>query len=250
VKDKVSYVVPEAIKDKGTDASNIYDEELPVEEQGFSDDEMEMNAKKNANKGRRARDTSKITGDSSSSLIRSDESVMSADTKKSFNHHSKTSSYSALRAPSGHFATPQNSFSYHGSNSYPTPQYTPTPYYYPPQFPTAMPPHAEYGGYTYQPPPPAYQVPRFYSNQGINNMPMSHHPPPMHTHVPYSHNPTTHPIAKIHAEVLKDPEEKTLRVNYLIIWTIYIYIYIHTYIYMFISYMYKYVSLMYISILF
>lgn len=62
--EKVFYVVPkshfaytDAIKSvKGTDASNWNDEELPVEEQEFSDDEKEMESKKSRKKKRGKKD--------------------------------------------------------------------------------------------------------------------------------------------------------------------------------------------------
>lgn len=63
--EKVFYVVPEsqfiytdAIKKlKGTDASNCHDEELPEDEQEFSDDEQELAAKQRKKKKKKAKDS-------------------------------------------------------------------------------------------------------------------------------------------------------------------------------------------------
>lgn len=50
-----SFVLPERIRNRGTDASNVYDEEVPADEQDFSDDEEEARAKAARKQRRRER---------------------------------------------------------------------------------------------------------------------------------------------------------------------------------------------------
>ncbi|OQS04832.1 H/ACA ribonucleoprotein complex non-core subunit NAF1 [Thraustotheca clavata] len=168
-----TYVETANLNSRGTDASNLYDEEVGADEEEFSDDEMEAEAKRKNRSSKRKQNT---------------------DTPKprSQGNRSRQPSHSHHHRGQQHHYPP-----HHLHQRLPAPQH---------------PVHAQYQqhyaqpapGYGYPPQgyPVAHQHPH-YPQQPPQQLPQhGHYPqPPQHGHYPaHHHAPQQHPGAKVHQQ--------------------------------------------------
>lgn len=170
-----TYIVPEEIKDKGTDASNLYDEE--TDEAVYSDDEAEAAARRQNRKRNR--------GGAPASTTPSRPNGQQQPTQGRTNY----TQGAASRAPIGNVADYKpgtQSFAYSGGVAFQVQPYGgqtkyttgPVAFGQPPRAaPMAYGPtkYTSPGGYVPPPPPPASAPAAQYSQA-----PMYHHPPPPH----------------------------------------------------------------------
>jgi H/ACA ribonucleoprotein complex non-core subunit NAF1 len=185
-----TYIIPENIKDKGTDASNLYDEE--TDEQVFSDDEAEAAAKRRNQNRKRDRSAQKP------------QSQVKHLNKPQ--HGGRGGRVGGFPRPMGQnvsYFQPQHDSAPVGGFplQYPPPHhggmqsYNPPPYYH---TGPAAPQFQPYHQHQYQQPPPGNYLP---SHVGWNAPQFQHQAPPLppgpapphyNQHHPHQHHPHQH----------------------------------------------------------
>ncbi|CCH40954.1 H/ACA ribonucleoprotein complex non-core subunit NAF1 [Wickerhamomyces ciferrii] len=168
---KVFYVVPksnfiytDSLKLlKGSDASNWNDEEIPEEEQEFSDDEKEMASKKSKNKKKRTKKNS--DGDEGSGGVSENTNESGKKLQKQSNQKTSSKSFPRKSVPSTNQNQPNSILGYQSRSQREQPQRSnPTPPSYSnfqqrqvPMF--TPPPHMMNPNFVPPPPPPSFPMP-------------------------------------------------------------------------------------------